>query len=110
MPISYQPQKMIRGSTATIKVYVKTDVHVSDLGTPILSISQNLVLLEPPVQDGTDQNGYFVQCTLTEEESLLLTAGINVQVQLTWVKDDQRFKGEIHQLYVSPTLIEEATE
>ncbi len=106
--ISYAPQNMIRGSTPLIKVYFKTDLHVSDLGTPSIAISQDLVLLTPEVNIATDEGGPFVYCTLTEEESLLLTANRNAQVQLTWVNGSSVVKGDVHQMFVNPTLIEEA--
>lgn len=108
--ISYAPQKMIRGSTPLIKVYFQTDVAISDLGTPSIAISQDLVLLQPDVSLASDENGPFLYCTLTEEESLLLTAGLSAQVQVTWANGNQVIKGGMHKMMVEATLIEEAGE
>ena len=78
--------KIYRGSTPTLKFTPTNGMSVSDLGTPVVAVVQQLVFLTPEVTVDTAHNCIKVQ--LTEEESLKLVADMETQVQEAWKTAD----------------------
>jgi len=97
---------IMRGSTPTIKMRPLTnDILVSDLGTPAVAITQDMVYLNPEVTVNTTDN--YISFTLTEEETLQLVPGVSTYIQQIW-KDENTgnvIRFPLHELIVGDTLI-----
>lgn len=103
-----------RGSTPTLKFTPTNGMQVSDLGTPTVAISQNLVFITPTITIDAANN--CIKAKLTEEETLQLVAGVETKVQEAWLlPDGGNIRFPIKTLKVEDTLIqtlepEETTE
>lgn len=95
-----------RGSTPTLTMRPGSGYSVSDMGTPKIVISQELVYLEPDVTVVSGSNA--ITCKLTEQQTLRLVAGAPTYVQQMW-KDGSgnivRFP--VHTIIVERSLAEE---
>lgn len=95
-----------RGSTPTITMRPPTGMNVSNMGTPKIVITQELVYLEPTVTVNSAANS--ISCKLTEEQSLQLVAGAATEVQQMWKSgtgDILRFP--VHNISVERSIAEE---
>lgn len=88
--------ELYRGSTATIRFSPLGGLKVSELGEPIVAISQELVTLtfENGVEDEEDRvvidtTNNRISVTLTEEESIQLADGVPTTAQVTWYQYDE---------------------
>lgn len=83
-----------------------TGMDVSNMGTPKIVITQELVYLEPTVTVNSAANS--ISCKLTEEQSLQLVAGAATEVQQMWKSgtgDILRFP--VHNISVERSIAEE---
>lgn len=96
-----------RGSTPTIRMSPLNGMNVSELGTPTIAISQELVYLDPEVEVDTENNR--VSVTLTEQESLQLVAGVETRVQMMWAnnEDGTVIRFPVHEVVVMESVTEE---
>lgn len=74
-----------RGSTPVIRVTPLNGVNVSELGTPKLAISQELVYLEPPVTVDLENN--CIEAALSEADTLQLVANSEARMQMVWTDE-----------------------
>lgn len=81
-------------------------VHVSELGTPTLAISQELVYLEPPVT--VDDENNCVEATLSESDTLQLVANSEARLQMVWTDESTQtvIRFPVHQIQVLESVSE----
>lgn len=97
-----------RGSTPTIRMSPTNGMLVSDLGTPTLGISQELVFLNPEVTVNVSEN--YIQTTLTEAETLQLAENVETEIQQSWAKEDGTvIRFPVHKVEVRSSVVEEIT-
>lgn len=72
-----------RGSTPTLRFRPTNGMNVSDLGTPVVALAQELVYME--LDPSVDPDDNSISVTLTEEQTLRLVAGVETKVQQAWV-------------------------
>lgn len=97
---------IMRGSTPTIRMRPLTnDILVSDLGTPAVAITQDMVYLNPDVT--VDSVNNYISFKLTEDETMSLVPGMATYIQQIWKNETNgdvvRFP--IHELIVEDTLL-----
>lgn len=79
---------MIQGTTPTFTFKIKDNtVDLSEATNVYVTLAQGIKLIE---KQGSDLqiDGATVSVWLTQEESLKLTEGINVEVQVNWTYSD----------------------
>lgn len=97
-----------RGSTPTIYISPTNGMQVSDLGEPTIAISQDIAFLTPDVTVDTANNRLVV--TLTEDDTLSLTEGVETYLQAVYeVGDGTIIRFPMHPVTVVGTLMEEVT-
>lgn len=97
-----------RGSTPTIRLKPLGGFKVSDLGSPKVAMTQELVFYSVDEEDLViDAASNTLTFKLPYEESLRFVPGIPVQIQQVWQDDDgNTVVFPVHDLDVLPTVIQ----
>ena len=74
-----------RGSTPKFKITPNGGYSVSDLGVPSVTLSQELVFKDLPVEIDTENNCIIAK--LSYKDSLNFVAGVSAQLQCIWTND-----------------------
>lgn len=93
-----------KGSTATLRFKPTNGMTVGNLGTPYVAVSQNRAFIQPTATANTSSN--TVTATLTESQTLLLTAGTRARAQMAF-KDSTTgnvVRFPIHEIDVKDTI------
>lgn len=81
--------KFYRGSSVTFKFTPKGGLSVTSLGTPYVSLVQDLVLVDLSADAVVDSTNNCVTVTLDAMESARLVPGAKSYAQVVWVPDEE---------------------
>lgn len=92
-----------RGASFRIIFRPLTNVDVSALGTPFISIQQELIEITPEAV--VDAQNNLVYADVDETQSLALVDDVTTRAQLMFSNDDgTSYRFPIHEIYVTDTL------
>lgn len=98
---------MYRGSTPTFRLAISNDVDMSELGTPTMVISQDLVMISLTDDIVVDAESHYIEAKLPVEQSLRLVPGIKAEIQQAWYSEDGSvISFPAHEFTVLPMLAE----
>lgn len=97
---------IIRGTTPTI-IVTFNQVNVNDLTDGYLVIKQELQnVIQKPLTEATIENNY-VSYTLTQEETLSLTSGVQGKLMFDWLVGSTRGRSQVEKVCVTDSGMDE---
>lgn len=96
-----------RGSTPTIRLKPLGGLRVSDLGTPTVAMTQNLVYFSVSDEDiEIDTASNSISFKLPYQDSLRFVADVPTRLQQVWQKDDgSTVVFPVHEIEVYDTIV-----
>ena len=96
-----------RGSTPILRFKPTNGMHVSELGTPVVAISQELVFISYEGERiSIDTEGNSISVRMDEADTLRLVAGVPTSVQEVWYDTDGNVvRFPVQTVTVSDTII-----
>ena len=98
-----------RGSSFRIKFRPVSNVNFATLGTPFITIQQELMELVPEAHLDSENN--MVYADVSESESITLVEDVETQAQLMFSNEDgTSYRFMVHNITVLPTLFGTRTD
>lgn len=97
---------MIRATTPTLKLTIRdTTIDLGDADEVYVAIKQGPTVIEI-TGDQLDIDGNVVECYMTQEQSLSLTAGMGAKVQINWTYGSGRRAATlVKEIHITEQLI-----